>query len=258
MAEADGIGDEAGGWRPAAAGTPLYLQVALHLQRRIDAGDFPVGSLLPTENALSADLGVSRQTVRQAIGTLRAQGRLSARKGVGTRVEASGGQAPRRLVAQSRSELFEFAKDTELVIEEREQIAARGRLATELGCRPGRPFLRISGLRYAAGDSRPFSFNEVFIDARLAPAMRETETLRTAIFVLIETVTGEKIEEIVQEIRPSVLSAEMAARLGARAGDPALQVSRRYFGSGRRLLEYAVQTLPGDRFTYMSTLRIEP
>ncbi|WP_334174484.1 GntR family transcriptional regulator [Pseudoxanthobacter sp.] len=259
MTETDGTGAAtAPEWRPAAcSATPLYLQVASHLESRINSGDFPVGSLLPTENELAGELGVSRQTVRQAIATLRTQGRLSARKGVGTRVESAANRPRQRLIAQSRSELFEFAKETEFVITEREEIAARGRLATELGCRPGRPFLRLAGARFPAGETQPFSWNEVYVDARLAAAVRDVGTLRTALFYLIEKVSGEKIQEIVQEIRPATLDAAMAARLSAREGDLALRVSRRYFGSGSRLLEYAIQILPADRFTYTSTLHPE-
>ncbi len=244
-------------WRTATSSTPLYLQVAHHLESRIGRGDFPVGSLLPTENELAMELRVSRQTVRQAIGTLRSSGRLSARKGVGTRVEALRSDTRKQFVAQSRSELFEFANETEFVISEREEFAARGRTATELGCRPGRTFVKLSGIRYPAGDRRPFSLNEVYIDSRLAAAVKDIHTVRTAIFFLIEKFTGEKIEEIVQEIKPTILDAQMAEKLGARPGDLALQVSRRYFGSGRRLLEYAIQTLPADRFTYTTTLRAE-
>ena len=67
-------------WKPEVDTAPLYLQVAHHLESRISDGEYPVGSLLPTENEIAAALGVSRQTVRQAIATLRNKGRLSARK----------------------------------------------------------------------------------------------------------------------------------------------------------------------------------
>ena len=62
------------GWKPEIATAPLYMQVAHHLETRISNGDFVVGSLLPTENELAEALGVSRQTVRQAIGLLRTRG----------------------------------------------------------------------------------------------------------------------------------------------------------------------------------------
>jgi GntR family transcriptional regulator len=68
---------------------PLYLKVARLIERNICDRRLAVGSLLPTEHELSSSLKVSRQTVRHAIAHLRDQGLLSARKGVGTRVEAS-------------------------------------------------------------------------------------------------------------------------------------------------------------------------
>jgi hypothetical protein len=44
-----------------------YLRLAQCLQQ-IQCGEFPLGSLLPTEVQLELHYGVSRQTVRQAIG----------------------------------------------------------------------------------------------------------------------------------------------------------------------------------------------
>jgi GntR family transcriptional regulator len=244
-------------WKPELATAPLYLQVAHHLESKLNSGDYPIGSLLPTENEIAAALGVSRQTVRQAIGTLRSKGRLSARKGVGTRVEAVSDPDRGRFIAHSRSELFEIAAQTELVISLKEEISAQGKLAIELGCRPGRKFIHMAGIRYPANRNKPFSWNEVYVDSRLAPAIKDITTARSAIFHFIEEYTGEKIQEIQQDIKPLILNEEIADKLGVKTGDLALQVTRRYFGSGRRLLEYAFQILPAERFTYTTTLRAE-
>jgi len=242
-------------WKPELATAPLYLQVAHHLEARIRSGEFAVGSLLPTENELATTLGVSRQTVRQAIATMRSGGRLSARKGVGTRVEAGPDIARGHFIAHSRSELFEVASETEFVISHKEEIAAQGKLAVELGCRPGRRFFHVSGIRYPATRQKAFSWNEVYIDARVAAAVRDVTVAKSAIFHLIEEYTGEKIHEIQQDIKPVALTAEIAEKIGCKGGDLALQVTRRYYGSGRRLIEYAFQILPADRFTYTTTLR---
>ncbi len=53
------------------------------------------------------------------------------------------------------------------------------------------------------------------------------------------------------------MDADIAEKVGGKGGDLALIVNRRYYGSGRRLLEYAFQILPADRFTYTTTLRAE-
>jgi GntR family transcriptional regulator len=244
-------------WKPEQTTAPLYLQVAHHLENRISQGDYPVGSLLPTENDIAEMLKVSRQTVRQAIGTLRNKGRLSARKGVGTRVEAISGSSGTRFIAHSRSELFEIAAETEFVIGFREQVSAQGKLAIDLGCRPGRKFEHLTGIRYPANRGLPFSWNEVYVDSRVANAVKDITVARRAIFHYIEEFTGENIREIQQDVKPMILNSELAEKLNTEPGELALVVTRRYYGSGRRLLEYAFQVLPASRFTYTTTLLAE-
>ncbi|MDO9409019.1 FadR/GntR family transcriptional regulator [Patulibacter sp.] len=54
------------------------------LRAQITAGTWPVGSQIPTELELTAELGVSRTTVREAIRGLVQSGLLEARQGAGT------------------------------------------------------------------------------------------------------------------------------------------------------------------------------
>lgn len=61
----------------------LYRQVADQLRNLIDAGEFPVGSRLPTERELAAQLGISRPTVREALIALEVDGRVRIRVGSG-------------------------------------------------------------------------------------------------------------------------------------------------------------------------------
>ncbi len=68
--------------------TPLAEQVADALLERIRAGEWPLGSKLPGEHALGAQLGVGRSTVREAIRRLAGQGVLSTRQGSGVFVAA--------------------------------------------------------------------------------------------------------------------------------------------------------------------------
>jgi GntR family transcriptional repressor for pyruvate dehydrogenase complex len=57
-----------------------------HLEQRIFSGEFKPGDLLPAERELSADLGVSRSVVREALGKLDSLGLVQRRQGSGTRV----------------------------------------------------------------------------------------------------------------------------------------------------------------------------
>lgn len=235
-------------------GTPLYLQVSRFLQRQIANGTYPMGTLLPPESDLAADLAVSRHTVRQAIAVLRRRGLLSARKGVGTRVAAVEDDWRSRFTANTRGDLFDFAHATELHIKYREMIEARGRLAADMGVRPGRRFYYMAGPRYMAGDAAPFCFNEVYLDPRLKPVMDEIDVLRVALFTLVEHHTGDRVAEIQQEVRALYMPDLPALYLEREPGALCLRMTRRFNGSGSRLLEYAIQYHPGDTFSYQTTL----
>ncbi|HTI67715.1 MAG TPA: GntR family transcriptional regulator, partial [Caulobacteraceae bacterium] len=51
-----------------------YIQLATLFRRRIESGQWPVGGQIPTVDDLAADCGVARATIRQALGTLEAEG----------------------------------------------------------------------------------------------------------------------------------------------------------------------------------------
>jgi DNA-binding FadR family transcriptional regulator len=63
---------------------------ALHaLRARLTDGTWPVGTRIPGEHELAAELGVGRNTLREALRTLTNQGLLAARAGDGTYVMAT-------------------------------------------------------------------------------------------------------------------------------------------------------------------------
>lgn len=68
--------------------TPLYHQIALGLRARIDNGELRQGDQIPSERILAESLGVSRMTVRQAIGTLIREGHCVRIRGRGIFVRA--------------------------------------------------------------------------------------------------------------------------------------------------------------------------
>jgi DNA-binding FadR family transcriptional regulator len=69
--------------------TPLADQVIAQLRAQITSGEWPVGSRIPTEAALVEQLGVARNTVREAVRALAHNGLLDIRQGSGTYVLAT-------------------------------------------------------------------------------------------------------------------------------------------------------------------------
>jgi DNA-binding FadR family transcriptional regulator len=67
----------------------LADQVIAPLRNQITAGEWPVGSRIPTEPELVEQLGVARNTVREAVRALAHNGLLDIRQGSGTYVVAT-------------------------------------------------------------------------------------------------------------------------------------------------------------------------
>ena len=63
---------------------PLYFQLEKLILEEIDNGNYPVGSMIPTEMELSQMFGISRTTVRQAISDLVREEHLYRIKSKGT------------------------------------------------------------------------------------------------------------------------------------------------------------------------------
>ena len=63
---------------------PLYIQIAGEIKSKIEYGELPANSKIPTEMELSSDYGVSRITIRKALEMLVEEGILIRRQRVGT------------------------------------------------------------------------------------------------------------------------------------------------------------------------------
>lgn len=65
---------------------PKYQEIADILRNRIKNQTYPPDSLLPNQIALVAEFGVSRMTIKKAIGILAMEGLVYAQRGAGTKV----------------------------------------------------------------------------------------------------------------------------------------------------------------------------
>ena len=86
----------------------LHDQVAAQIRRAISDGEAGPGERLPLAKDLAAVLGVNKNTVLRALHTLRGEGLLEFRRGLGIRVS---GTPQRSAVAASARELVAFARE---------------------------------------------------------------------------------------------------------------------------------------------------
>ncbi|MFF8788439.1 FadR/GntR family transcriptional regulator [Streptomyces sp. NPDC015125] len=110
----------------------LADQVIAQLRAQITSGEWPVGSRIPTEPALVEQLGVARNTVREAVRALAHNGLLDIRQGSGTYVVATSelaGVMNRRFAAAEPGHVAELRSALEASAA---RLAAERRTAQDL------------------------------------------------------------------------------------------------------------------------------
>jgi len=90
----------------AAENGPRYQRIQRVLEERLAAGQYPVGSLMPTEIELASEFATSRFTVREALRHLTERGYIKRKQGLGTRVVATDPKAEYVQSFESLQELF--------------------------------------------------------------------------------------------------------------------------------------------------------
>jgi len=102
---------------------PKYAQVIEELRRRIESGEYPPGSLLPSEHQLSDEFQIARPTVVRALRVLRQDGWIETQRGKGSFVrgrpaladlasQRTGEEALNRDESREAGELIEAAIST--------------------------------------------------------------------------------------------------------------------------------------------------
>ncbi|MEQ1648475.1 MAG: GntR family transcriptional regulator [Hyphomicrobiaceae bacterium] len=242
---------------PPAPDRALYETIAAELLDGIARGQFPVGSLLPTEAELSATYDVSRQTVRAAMRHLLELGAISRRKGIGTRVEER--SAPVKGFTQTLAtldDLVSLAEGTRRDIRSLEMIVFDRRQAKTLGAKPGTRWLKITYLRLPrGGDAAPIGWSEVYIDERYAGIEVKVAKYEGLISDLIEREYGALVAEVRQAVTAISLPGPVATLVNVQAGSAALRVARHYFNRKGELMVIVVAIHPGDRYPMTSVLK---
>lgn len=237
-------------------GRPRYQLLAMRLREEIEAGRYPLGSLLPTELEISAQFNVSRATVREAIRQLQVDGLVSRRAGVGTRVEAS---QPVGRYTQSGSSIEELISDgtkIRAIPHEMDDIVAHGDLAEQLKSNAGQSFLRVRGVVVAADADRdlPYYWVELHIAAAFAGVRDRIASHLGLVAELIHQQYDEQITEIQQEVGAVLVDPAIARQLRVAPGSPALQFRRWYYGSQSSPFLISSSIRPAERFTYRTKI----
>jgi GntR family transcriptional regulator len=241
-----------GGIRPSSNGS-LYRQIATHLQKQIRRGKLGVGTRLPPERELAADLCVNRLTLRQALQELESQGRL-------TRKHGSGWYVSEPVIERLAGKLFSFtiglqkrgyqtsAKIVRCAITRVDpSIAALLKL---------RATARVYDLhRLRSINAEPVALERYALSAERFPHLDQYDLAnRSIIYDVLEKEYGVTIANARQSLEPVSANASEAKLLATKVGAALMLERRLTFDAQGNPIEYGADLYRGDRFRFVTEM----
>jgi len=233
---------------------PRYIQIADDLKKSISNGTYPLHSQLPTEFELCEMLNVSRFTVREAIRILSTQGLVLRRPRSGTVVTGLPSETRYTQGINSIRDLFQYAQNTIFQYTYIGQIKLSIEQASLMSTHTGQDWIYAVALRKEKEGKKNIGITRLFLNPQLTGIEKMLRKSKEAVYVIIEREFKLKIDRVEQEIEAIVLDPDDAANLNAQVHSAGLRIKRKYFDQNGRLLEFADNIHPADRFTYKMLL----
>ncbi len=252
----DGKGERSRRKAEHESGTPLYQIVVKTLQSEIVRGIYSVGTLLPSEAALVERFGVSRQTVRSAIRTLREAGLVKSHQGLGTMVRSLGATLGYVHHVSTISDLFPVSVETRYQPVGGSLVALPDYARAFLDEGEDRSWLHISAQRFHEKSEVPFNEVDIFVPGRFAGVGRVINTHAGAVYATIEMIYGETVGEVDQVIGAFKADDLRGRGIGLKPGETGIEVSRIFrIASDNDLALVSFNRYRPDDFTFSMTLR---
>lgn len=228
---------------------PLYLQLSENLRQRIEGDDLEPGSRLPSENELVARYGVSRNTARQAINALIAQGLVYRLQGRGTFV------AQKRLrygVAGLTSFSEEMRKRgmqarSQILRQIREEPPAK--VAHLLQLLPSEEVFMIERLRLA--NDEPMALNISYVPVGMCPDLDQQDLENGSLYDLFEQHYGFRLGYAEQVLKPATATEYEAEILHTGVGYPLLVAEGVTYLENQVPVEVTRLMYRGDRYEFV-------
>lgn len=235
--------------RPAVA---LHHQIKEHLLLRLRSGVWAPGREIPPESSLCGEYGVSRGTLRRAIGDLVNEGYLRRHRGRGTFVN------PPKLESGLAGSFGRFTvvgpsldEQSRVLFCRRERAADA--VASMLGVKPGAPIWHLERVRLAG--QRPAALQASFLPYELYPRLAGQPLASRFLLDIVLTVYRVPLLRAVELVDPTKADSYAARQLGIRAGTPLFRIERTTYSTAERVAEYRLSVLRGDIFRYRNDFR---
>ncbi|MBS0367684.1 MAG: GntR family transcriptional regulator [Proteobacteria bacterium] len=240
---------------PLAPPVPLYEQVRESVRGDILNGTLQHHARIPSEKELMTLFGVSRITVRQALGDLERDGMIFRIPGKGSYVAKPEEKATQELArlqgfAEAMAEQGYSARNRVVGLA---NLPADAHIAERLRIPVGAPVTEIRRVRYL--DDKPISFDITYVREELGRSLAREDLAGRDLFLILEKDYGLPLGHADQSIQALIADDTLAAYLDVQTGSPVLHIERLAFTRDGTPIEFDYVYYRGDAFRYR--LRID-
>lgn len=231
---------------------PLYFQLKELILSEIKNGNYPSGSLIPTENELSETFEISRTTVRQAITELVQEGWLYRVKSKGTFVSQpkitqdfvtkleSFNKQMSRLGIKATTEVIEF-----------KTVKAPEVVAEALHLSDKEQVIVLYRRRFADGE--PIVTVKTFLPYKTCSFLLDHDFTKESLYELLGQSDSTKITRVQRRIEAVEANSEDIHHLNVKRGKPILFFTSIGYNIYDQPLEYSLARYRGDHNSFEIT-----
>ena len=229
---------------------PLYIQIAEGLIAQIASGELTPQDRLPSERELSEELGVTRMTLRRALGVLESQGLIIRVHGVGTYIAEPKIERQMEKVFRFSNKMQERGFNPGAKIISIEHIVADRALSMKLALLDSSAVFSI--LRLRSINKEPVMLESYAIPEERFPGLDRYDLEGRSIYEVMEIEYNVSILRARQSFEPVIATTFEAELLNIPVGDALMLEKRLSYDEDNIPIEYGVDRYRGDRFRFVT------
>ncbi|MFM8900870.1 MAG: GntR family transcriptional regulator [Burkholderiales bacterium] len=226
---------------------PMHTQIREIIRRSVLDGSYPPHSQMPSESQMMETYGVSRITIRQALGDLQKEGLIFKVAGKGSFVAK-----PKAFQNLSRLQGFGEAMgasgyETFSQVISSKQVKASELVAKRLQLKTGAPVFELQRLRYL--NREPISVDVSYFPRELGQRLAQEDLPTRDIFVILENDYGLHLTHADVQIEAISANDTLARQLRIAEATPLLRIERLTYADDRPI-DFEFLYYRGDAFQY--------
>jgi GntR family transcriptional regulator len=231
---------------------PLYYQIQQRLLEQIRSASLKAGELVPSEQEISTQLGVSRMTARQALKSLCDLGFTYSQQGKGTFVSAMKLEKNFRQILSFTEEMQARGSKPRSRVLAFEVISATDEVAEALRLKPQESVVSLRRIRTA--NALPMGIEYSHLPPQLCPGLTEKFNPRSSLYEALQKLYGIQMTVADEVVEAGLANADDSKLLKISRRQPVFLFTRTSYLQSGQPVEYTKSVYRADRYKIVNRL----